>query len=111
MGKLSNWLARRSVKPFPSGHVGSNPTLPTIRIVSANNKNLTLIQTKKQSCICLRISTDRMQVYETCDVGSIPTGDTNIILFIILNLLLGENNEAYRNARKRKNGSVGSFST
>jgi hypothetical protein len=33
MGELSNWLARRSVKPFPSGHVGSNPTSPTNIII------------------------------------------------------------------------------
>ena len=29
MGGLSNWLARRPVKPLPAGHVGSSPTPPT----------------------------------------------------------------------------------
>ena len=28
MGGLSNWLARRPVKPLPAGHVGSSPTPP-----------------------------------------------------------------------------------
>lgn len=27
-GGLSNWLARRPVKPLPAGHVGSSPTPP-----------------------------------------------------------------------------------
>ena len=28
MGGLSNWLARRPVKPLPAGRVGSSPTPP-----------------------------------------------------------------------------------
>lgn len=28
-GGLSNWLARRPVKPLPAGHVGSSPSPPT----------------------------------------------------------------------------------
>ena len=28
LGGLSNWLARRPVKPLPAGHVGSSPTPP-----------------------------------------------------------------------------------
>lgn len=29
-GGLSNWLARRPVKPLPAGHVGSSPSPPNL---------------------------------------------------------------------------------
>ena len=38
MGKLSNWLARGSVKPIPSGRAGSSPALPT------NESTVTMVE-------------------------------------------------------------------